>query len=151
MEINPAIEEHVRDAFAAVVGEERDRFDAALNGLSDDDGPKAWQYAAFVVGYVVNLVQPDGVQDDTLDRIAQRAIDATKSWFDLGSREQVKALLRASAEGAVNMPGVPREKAADMTFVLGSYLLQAYRGDDQHWWDFLDEVWAALQAVPEPS
>lgn len=148
MKIDERIEQHVRDAFAAAAGEERDRFDAALNSLSDQNGPKAWTYAAYVVGYIINDIE---ATDQDLDGIAQRAIDATSSWINLGDKAAVKALMRAASQGDPNIPGVPPEKVVDMTFVLGSYLLQAYRPDDQEWWDYLSDVWAQAEAAPEPS
>jgi len=148
MQIDERIEQHVRDAFAAAVGEDRGRLDAALSSLRDEDGPKAWSYAAYVVGYVVNDID---ATDQDLDGIAQRAIAATSSWFDLGDRAAVGALLRAASEGDAKMPSVPTEKVVDLTFVLGSYLLQSYRADGQEWWDFLSQIWAEAEADAEPS
>lgn len=151
MDIDERIEQQVREAFAAAVGEERARFEAALDGFSDQDAPQAWAYAAYVVGYVINDVLPDGATDKELDGIAQRAIGTVSGWFDLGDKAAVKALLKSASEGNVRMPGVPADQVVDMTFVLGSYLLQSYRADDEEWWEYLSTIWAAAEATPEPT
>jgi hypothetical protein len=148
MQIDERIERHVREALAAAVGEERDRFEAALDGLSDEDGPTAWQYAAFAVGYVINDIE---AADDDLGGIADRTVAATKGWIDIGGKDQVRALLKAASVGDANLPGVPPEKVVNMTFVVASYLLQAYRADDEEWWDYLSTVWEAAAATPETA
>jgi hypothetical protein len=151
MRVDERIEARVREAFAAAVGEDQSRFEAALDGLSSEDGATARSYAAYVVGFIVNDVLRGGASEEDLGGIADRAIAATSSWTDLGAPAEVTALLRATSEGALKLTGVPAEKAVDMTFVLGAYLLQAYRLDGQEWWTYLDDIWAQLLAAPEPS
>lgn len=145
MKIDERIEAQVREALAAVVGKEGKRFDDALDAMGSD-GPTAWSYAAYVVGYVINDIE--GVNDQTLDVIAGQAIEAVSAFADLGSKDEVKALLKSASEGNSKMPGVPVEKVVNSTFVLASYLLQAYKPDDHdHWWNYLDEIWNAAAAA----
>jgi hypothetical protein len=147
MKIDERIEALAREALAACVGEEPDRFEAALDVMGDTDGPIAWSYAAYVVGYVVNDIFPDGIDDQELDGVAERAVESMSSWWELGPQAAVVALMRSASEGDPTMPGVPVEKVVNTTFVLASYLLQSYRSDDQEWWNYLDEIWNAAEAA----
>lgn len=144
MKIDEKIEERVREALAACVGEDLRRFDAALDGLTGTQGPVAWSYALYAAGTVLNTILPSGVTEKDLDEISQEAIDALP-WYDLGGSDQVKALLRSAAAGDPTLRSVDPDKAVVMTFVLASYLLQAYRPDGQEWWDYLDAIWNAAE------
>lgn len=146
MKIDEGIEEHVRNALGACVGEDLRGLDAALDGLTGTEGPIAWSYALFVVGTVVNGLLPKELTDQHFNVIADRAIEAL-TWYDLGSRDQVKALLKSASDGDPTLRGVDPDKAVEMTFVLASYLLQAYRPEGTEWWNYLDAIWNAAQAA----
>jgi hypothetical protein len=147
VKIDDNIEQHVRDALSACVGEDLRRFEAALDGLSSTQGPIAWSYAVFVISTVLNSILPGGVTEKDLDEISQETIGAL-TWYEFGGTDSVKALLKAAVDGNPAMPGVPQDKIVELTFVLASYLLQAYRPDGVKWYQYLDQIWNAGQATP---
>jgi hypothetical protein len=151
MRIDERIEQRVRDAFGAVANRDGAGMAAAPQGLSNEDVATALSYGLFVVGFILNDVLREGPTDEDYEVIAGRAIDAASGWIDLGDRAAVVALLRAAAKGDPSVPGVSPEDVLGHTFVLGGYLLQAYRLDNQHWWEYLDDIWAQLEATPEPA
>jgi len=83
MHVDPEIEQHVRNAFAAVVGRDGDRFAAAFEGLDRDQSVKAATYAVVVVGYVVNAGFREGSGDERLRGLAATIVDGEKEWVDL--------------------------------------------------------------------
>lgn len=151
MQIDERIEERVRHAYDAVAMEDGQILTQAFEGLSPDDMATALGYGLFVVGFIINDVLRDGASDADLAGIAQRAIESESSWVELGPVDSLVALLRAASKGETSIPGVPREDLVGFTFLLGGYLLQSYRLDNQHWWEYLDDIWAQAQSMPEPS
>jgi hypothetical protein len=151
MQIDEQIEEHVREAYRGVAAEDGARIARAFEGLSPDDAATTLGYGLFVMGFVINDVLRKGATDADLDGIAQRAIETVSGWVDLGDKAAVVALLSAASKGDGSVPGVPPEDVLGNTFVLGGYLLQAYRLDSQHWWEYLDDIWAQAQATQAPG
>lgn len=144
MRIDERIERHVRQAYDAVATEDGQALAPAFEGLSQEDAATALGYSRFVIGFIVNDVLREGASEADLNGIAERAIEATAEWIDLGDRAVVVSLLRAAANGDPAMRGVPPEDVLGYTFVVGGYLLQSYRLDEQHWWEYLDDIWAQL-------
>lgn len=151
MKIDPRIERHVRQAYGAVATKDGAAIAPSFEGLSSQDSAIALGYGLFVVGFIVNDVLRDGVTDEALDGIARRAAESTSSWIDLGARSALVALMRAASKGDASIPDMPVEDLVGLTFVLGGYLLQAYRLDGQHWWEYLDDIWAQAEAMPDPA
>jgi hypothetical protein len=151
MQIDERIEERVRRAYDAVAIEDGQILTQAFEGLSPEDMAKALNYGLFVVGFITNDVLRNGASDADLAGIAERAIESESSWIELGPKDALVALLRAASKGDTPVPGVPPEDLAGFTFVLGGYLLQSYRLDNQNWWEYLDDIWAQAQTMPDPS
>ncbi|MEV6304956.1 hypothetical protein AB0M02_36475 [Actinoplanes sp. NPDC051861] len=151
MEIDPRIEEHVREAYRGVIARDGDRMVAAFRGLNTQDSATAVSYAVFVLGYVVNDVFRDGATGDELLDLAQKIVKSESDWIKLHSAEDLAAVLRSAAVGDVTFPGVPPGDVIGHVLVAGGYLLGVYRHEDQEWWNYLDEVWGALLAAPGPQ
>jgi hypothetical protein len=151
MDIDQRIESHVRKAYSRVVGRDGDGMIAALADLDDTDWQMAVWLGVFVCGFIVKDVFPDGPTDDELRGLAQGIIDAESDWVDLGPVDQVATYLRAAADGDPTLAGLPRKDVIGLTFVCGGHLLATHRLKDQNWWEYLDEIWAALEATPAPD
>ncbi|MBM0279470.1 hypothetical protein [Micromonospora tarensis] len=53
-------------------------------------------------------------------------------------------LLAAAARGDISSLAA-RADVVGNTSVLGGFLLTSFRLDDQRWWDYLDEIWVAME------
>ena len=151
MEIDPRIEEHVREAYRGVIARDGDRMVAAFRDLNAEDSAKAVAYGVFVLGYIVNDVFRDGASDTDLQTLAAKIIKSESDWINLNSADNLARVLRSAAVADVTFPGVPRGDVIGHVFAAGGYLLGVYRRADEEWWNYLDEIWAALLAAPDPQ
>jgi hypothetical protein len=150
MHIDRAIEERVRNALGAVIDRDGDRMVAALEGLSPGDLQHALGLGLVAVGYVVNDIHPEGVTDAEFSSLAQQIVDSEADWISLDA-EAVKRLLLAASVGDASLPGIESNDAVGLTFVSGGHLLAAFRADKERWFEYLDEIWGALSAAPDPQ
>jgi hypothetical protein len=152
MRIDESVEEIVREAYRAVIGKDGDRLVGAFRSGSEDQARSAVAYGVFVAGYVINDVLRERVTDTQLLELAENIIESEADWVDLGDPVDLAKMLASATRGDLSFEGVvPREDVIGNIFVSGGYLLTSYRNDDQHWWDYLNEIWAALEATPEPA
>jgi NDP-sugar pyrophosphorylase family protein len=151
MRIDERVEEIVREAYRAVIDKDGDRLVAAFRGHSEEQAQMAVAYGIFVAGFIVNDVLRQGVTEEQLRKLADQVIASEGDWVDLGSPEHLVKLLASAANGDLSFEGVPREDVIGNVFVSGGYLLASYRLKDQHWWDYLNEIWAGLEAAPDPA
>lgn len=149
MRIDPDVEAHLREAFAAVIAKDGDRMVTAFRGLDQEQSVEAARYAIFVVGFVVNDVFRKGWTEKQVGDLAAKVVQSEGSWIDLGSADEVARLLDAAGKGDLTFPGVPREDVMGHIVVCGAFLLTSFRLDGQHWWDYLNEVWEAALAAPD--
>lgn len=150
MNIDPRIEQHVREVYRGVIGKDPDRMMAAVRGLAPDDNAQVLAYGVFVLGYTIRDLFPDGASEADLRDLAAEMVES-ESWADLGSIDGVTAMLQAAATPDLNFPRVPRDDLVGNIFVAGGYMLGCYRGENQKWSEYLDEVWQAALAAPEPN
>lgn len=151
MRIPENIEERVREAYRGVVARDGDRVSNALRGLNKDQSRKAVALAYFVCGYIVKDIF---IEEPTYEDLCEMAEDIVKdesNWINLGDKETVAVFLRAAAAGDTSFTGLKPEDFVGFTFVCGGHLLATYRGEGQQWWEYLDEIWAAVESLPEPS
>lgn len=150
MEIDPRVEEHVREAYRGVIARDGDRMVAAFRGLDPDDAATAVAYGVFVLGYIVNDVFRNGATEADLLMLAEKIVESESDWIRLRSASDVAGVLRSAAAGDVTFPGVPPTDVIGHAFVAGGYLLGVYRRADQEWWNYLEEIWEVLLAAPGP-
>ncbi len=151
MKIDERIEGHVREAFSAVVGRDGDRMAAAFNGLNEKDSQQALGLGLTVCEFVLNDAFGDSPSDDELLIEARDIVESESAWVDLGAPEQVAVFLRSVAHGDTTFAGMRGKDVLGLAFVCGGHLLATRSLEDQKWWEYLNEIWAAVEAGPESS
>ena len=146
MQIDEQVEDRVRKAFGAVIDRDGDAMVRALEGLDEQQAATALWLALYAVGYVVNDVYRDGVTGEGIRVLANQIVSTESGWITLDT-DTVTRLLGAAAKGDSSLGGVPREDVAGTAFVSGGHLLGAFSADGEPWWQYLDAIWAALEAV----
>jgi hypothetical protein len=149
MRIDERIEEVVREAYRAVIAKDGERLVSTFRGLSDEDSKKAIGYGIFVCGYIIGDVFRDGVKDEQLRDLAAKIVASESDWVDLGSPDDLANLLSNVAKGEAPFDNVPSEDALGTLFVCGAFMLTSFRLDRQNWWDYLGEIWAAAESMPD--
>ncbi|MGV9214734.1 hypothetical protein ACTFTM_22970 [Micromonospora sp. RB23] len=147
MRIDERVEGAVREAYRAVIAKDGDRLAAAFAGLNDEEAQMAVSYAVFVVGFIVRDVFRNGATEADLSDLADKIIASERTWVDLGARDELAGLLAAATSGNVAASSTARADVVGNTLVAGGFLLTSFRLDDQRWWDYLDEIWAAVEAA----
>lgn len=151
MDIDPVVEERVREAYRAVIAKDGDRLVAAFYGLTEGQAALAVAYGLFVCGFVVNDAYPDGPTDADFRDLAAKIIQSESDWIRLGETDALGRLLVAAAKGDTAFTGVPKDDVIGHIFVSGGYLLGVYAEEGQEWWDYLNEIWEELLAAPDPA
>jgi hypothetical protein len=151
MRVDERIEEIVREAYRAVIAKDGDRLVSTFRGLEEEDARKAVAYGIFVCGYIVNDVFRDGAKEQELRELATKIIASEADWVDVGSPDEVAGVLGAAAKGESPFGNVPPQDAIGTVFVCGGFMLTSFRLKREHWWDYLDEIWAAAESMPERS
>jgi len=149
--IDERVEEIVREAYRAVIAKDGDRLVAAFRGVSEEDAQTAVRYGVFVAGFIVNDVLRKGAREGELTELAQRIVASEEDWVDLGSVQDLASLLGGAARGDLAYGGVPSENVIGNIFISGGFLLTSFRLKEQRWWDYLNEIWSAAEAAPEPA
>lgn len=152
MQIDEQVEEHVRDAFGASIDRDSERMRSALDGMNSEQLRDALSLAYFAVGYVMNDVYDGDPSSADIADVAKRVVRSEQDWIDLNESE-VSGLLAAASKGAAEVSGVKPGDALGLTIVTGAALLAGFRRakENENWDDYLDEVWEALLAAPDPS
>ena len=145
MRIDVQVEDRVRRALAGVIDRNGDAMVAALDGLSEEQAQHALGLALYAAGFVVNDVFRDGATDEELRALARQIVETESNWVTLDV-ETVSHTLRAAAIGDPSVAGVAPGDVVGNAFVSAGHLLGAFSDDDQEWWEYLNEVWAALAA-----
>jgi hypothetical protein len=148
MKIDERIEAHVREAFSAVIGKDGDRLVAALDGLDEHDSQIAIGLGLTVCEFVLKDAYGDNPTEAELLDEARDIVAAESEWVDLGTPEQVATFLGAVAREDTSFAGLSRKDIVGLTFVCGGHLLATRSLDDQKWWEYLNEIWAAVEASP---
>lgn len=149
MQIDEKIEEHVREAYSAVVGRDGNQMAQAFDGLNKDDRNTALALGLFVCEYALNDTYPDGPTESDLLDLAREIVEEESSWINLGTPGDLATFLKSVARGDTSASQVREGDIAGHTFVCGGHLLATRRLKNQRWWEYLDEIWAAAQSMPE--
>lgn len=153
MKIDDKAEEVARELFGFAIRAELDDFEAKITKANVDILTKALQLSVAVAGAVV-LHIGDGQQPSDADfrKLADTAASVEKR-YELKSDEAFMYLSRVVFGGQpldeVFSPG----EAATLPFLITGNLLASYRDvrEGQKWWEYLDEIEAAIEAAPDPS
>jgi hypothetical protein len=151
MQIDKRVEAQVREAFSGAIGQDGDRMVAAIQQLNETDAVRAAQLGVFAVGFVMKHAFGDSPTAEDAQETARDIIEWASSWVELGTPDEVANFLLSAARADISFPGVPNEDLVGLTFVCGGYLLATRRLKDQRWYEYLDEIWNMLEAMPEPA
>src|SRR5262249_5590323 len=120
-------------------------------GLGDKDFRRCVGYGLLVVRCAVFDIYPSGPTDENLRELAKKIVEKEADWVDLGDVERTARFLGAVAQDDPSFGGLDPDELMLLTFVCGGHLLSRYRLEDQRWWDYLNEIWDKVLAMPEPA
>jgi hypothetical protein len=150
MKIDERVEGRLRVAYSAAIGKDADQISEALAGITKDETAKFIGLGIFVCGFIVKDVLREELDDDRLLALARDIVKDEADWMDLGDPAVVAAFLKAAATGDHQLAGLDGEDITGLAIVCGAHLLAHYRLGEQRWFQYLDEIWAALEAAPNP-
>jgi hypothetical protein len=150
LKINSQVEPIVREAFAASVAGERERFTTALErvaalgeGLAQDALTLALTVSSTALLRVHDGERPD---DEQLTLLGTELADDAEDWGDDITAENARAFLAAMADG--RSPDMETGLLAELAFGAGGWLLSSFLPGDTKWTTFLDEILDALESAP---
>jgi len=152
VKIHPEVEPVVREAFAASVAEEAERFDQALEDVvrRGDDFARTAVSLAIVIdsATLLTLHEDQPPDDDQLRPLAHDFVES-QTWLDDVQEDAVLSFLHFIAHGEPRVQDIlPLADIAQISFALGGWLLSAYLPEGKDWTDLLDEVLDRLEATP---
>jgi hypothetical protein len=147
VKIDKDIEPRVREAYAAAVAGDADRFDTALGAVAtDDDSATRALSLAFAIGSTALFSIHRGRRpDDVQLRFIASEFAAAQQWTTL---DEVAALTFLAALADVKSPAEmrPLGNVTVAAFAIGAWLLSAFRLDEaMRWNDFLDAILDKLE------
>ena len=152
MKIDKSVESAVREAFAASVAEEPERFESALEVIADrgEAFTKDAVNLAIAVDAAALVLLHDGEAPDE-DQVEELAHDfvETQSWAEISPDVATRFLVGASSDETTWSEALPVGDIAQASFAVGGWLLSAFLPEDKDWTDFLDEILGRLEAAPE--
>jgi hypothetical protein len=150
MKIDEQVESAVREAMAASVAGEPDRFDAALKAIArqGDSFVRSAVTLALGVSSVALLTVHGGERpdDEQLRYLATELADDSQDWTDGIDQAVTLEFLTALAEGRA--ADITSADLAELAFGAGGWLLSSFP-DTGVWTDFLDRILHQLEATPD--
>jgi hypothetical protein len=148
VKINNEVEPVVREAFAASVAGERDRFTAALESvaaLGEDRAREALELALSVSSSALLTVhQGERPDDEQVARLGAELADDADDWSDDITPANAAAFLYALADGRA--PEMETGLLAELAFGGGGWLLSSFLPGDAKWTTFLDQILDSLES-----
>ena len=152
MNIDKGVESAVREAFAASVAEEPERFDTALEIIADQGetfARDAVNLAVAVDAAALVLLHEGETPDE--DQVKELAHDFVKTqpWAGI-SIDVATSFLAGATSDVTPLPEIlPVGDVVPTAFAIGGWLLSAFLPEDKDWTDFLDEILGRLEVTPE--
>jgi len=150
MKIDKDIEPLVREAFAASVAEEPERFESALEALSrsDDLTSRSLTLAFAVDSAALFAIHQGRPSDEQFSSLAE-SFASSQSWSNVDEPTS-RIYLTSLADMRPPLDELPPADLAFAAFAVGGWLLSAFKiGDGIHWYDFLDTILDTLEATPD--
>jgi hypothetical protein len=149
MKIDSTVEPLVREAFAASVAAEPERFTAALGAISErgDAVASTALELALAVNHVALLsVHAGQVPDDQqFDYLAGGLADDAQDWAPSVTRESARAFLESVATGSPT--AFNTGDLIELAFGAGGWLLSSFE-IGMTWTQFLDQILDSLESAP---
>lgn len=150
MKIDSTVEPLVREAFAASVAAEPERFTAALGAISergDAAASSALELALAVDRVALLSVHSGQVPDDQqLDYLAGGLADDAQDWAPSVTVESARAFLEAVAKGTPAT--LNAGDLIELAFGTGGWLLSSFEVG-MTWTQFLDQILDTLESAPQ--
>jgi hypothetical protein len=150
MKIDSKVEPLVREALDAAVKQDIDRLDAALDAFADDTKRRDGLALLFAISRLVlhDLNEGKNPTDEQVSDLADW-IAEEEAWAGLPADEIRNFLLWLLGDDSKT---VNQDMYIVLVFVVTATLLSSRRQPDGQWWfDYLDQIEAALEAAPNPS
>lgn len=147
MKIDMRVEPLVREALGAAIKHDIDRLDNALDAFSDESTRRDGLVLLFAIARLVlhDLYEGRNPTDDQVQDFADFIAEAV-SWAALPAEEIRNFLLLLLGDGSMT---VNPEMYIVLVFVVTATLLSFRRKPEGQWWfNYLDQVEAALEALP---
>jgi hypothetical protein len=153
VKIDKSVEPSVREAFAASVAEEPERFDTALEAIADRGETFTRDAVNLAIAVdaaaLILLHEGDAPDEDQAEELAHDFVES-QSWAGI-SEDVAATFLAGVSTDATPLPDLlPVGDIAQASFAIGGWLLAAFLPEDKDWTDFLDEILGQLEAAPEP-
>jgi hypothetical protein len=153
VKIDKSVESSVREAFAASVAEEPERFETAIEVIADRGETFTRDAVNLAIAVdaaaLVLLHEGEAPDEDQVQELAHDFVE-TQSWAGI-SADVATAFLSSVSRDETPLPEVlPVGDIAQASVAIGGWLLSAFLPEDKDWTDFLDEILGRLEAAPEP-
>lgn len=147
MKINLAVEPYVREALAAAVVQEDDRFETAVLAITDKGDAvtaDALKLGLAICAYqLFALHDGDRPDDEQIIYLAETFV-ATEAWAEIEKETALKFLTSLADERPIDLPV---GDVAEIVFVLGAWLLSSFPPEDRRWYQNLDEALNNLESA----
>jgi hypothetical protein len=153
MKIDSTIEPMVREAFAASVAGEPERFETGVEAIAErgDEFTSRALALALAVDHLALLLTHSGQRpdDQQLDYLAGGLAEDAQHWGADITPASARSFLESLATGSSTTlsPG----ELVEIAFGAGGWLLSAFLPEGKRWTEFLDEIEDALETVEEPQ
>lgn len=153
MKIDKVVEPAVREAFAASVAEEPDRFNAVVAEIADrgEDFTRDAVVLAVAVDAMALLALHDGerLDEEELTAFARDFVES-QGWADIAAADAHRFLVAISGTERRLPDVLPLGDLGLISFALGGWLLSAFLPEGMDWTHLLDELLDVLESAPEP-
>lgn len=151
MKIDKKVEPAVREAFAASVAEEPERFETAFEVIADrgdDFARRALSLAiAIDASALFNLHEGLWPDEEQARKLAHDFMES-ETWARV-PEEDAATFLTALSDPASLPTALPLGDLAWTSYVMGGWLLAAFLPEGRDWTDFLDDILDKLEDAPE--
>jgi hypothetical protein len=150
MKIDDRVEPLAREGLQAAVRKDEDRFDRALKAFPDDASRRAAvELLIAICGYVVLDLYGGQRPNDEQVRALALQVAQTEGWVELTADEVADFLRLVLGEQARE---IEPETGAVLVFVVTASLLAGRpTPEGKYWFNYLDQVEAALEANRGPA
>lgn len=147
--IDSHVEPLVREALAAVIGQDAERLHRAITAFPDGESViKGVRLATAVALFALHDRHgPERPTDEKLTEIATGAAE-DEDWTDITPDEIVNYLAAAYDKVGVDRV-LPMERVVILAFVIAANLVSSYHPAGEEWWDYLDRAESVIEAAPE--
>jgi hypothetical protein len=150
MKIDDHVEPLVREALDAAVKQDLDRFETALDAFNDDAKRRDGLVLLFAIARMVlhDLYEGKNPTDEQVRDFADY-IGKEEDWAGLPAGEIQKFLLWLLGDDSKK---VDPDLYIPLVFVVTATMLSFRRKPEGQWWfNYLDQIEAALEAAPGPA